>query len=685
MDSVKLFIQRARSLLPDFQLTSANARAIAEICVLLDGLPLAVELAAARIKLLPPQSLLVRLSRRLDVLSNQMHPLAPHQQTLRSTLKWSYDLLDAAEQRLFRRLGIFVGGWTLDAVEAVCYYDCDKEQVSALNEVASLLDKSLLLPIERGEGEPRLQMLMTVREYALECLQESGEAEQTARAHALYFLALAEEAEHQQYGGEQVDWLERLERDYENLRAALRWLSVQQEAELSLRLSGSLYWFWTVRAFYKEGYSWAEKALATREGVAAKVLAKALRNAGGLAYNLSKNDLAEQHCHESLTIYRQLEDDQGTAMTLYWLALISCWVRHDYVRTRAYADEALALLTPLKDESAMADVFLIIAYIAFNQGNYVEARPFLERGLSCFRNASDLWGMAYALEYLGRVMIELEDFTLADAKLEESLNISRQLGYMDGVAYALGWKGYVALCQGEVVTARELIEESLARHQERGQQSGIAEAQLLLAKVYRAEKNYAAAHALYAECFALGKTLGDQDTWISSLEGWAAIALAQGQVARAVLLWSVAAHQREEVEIAMSRLDRLDFEQAEVAARLQLGAQEFATLWEQGRMMTPEQALLAGEPDMLAKTKTPLAHPPSGGKSTSGLTYPNNLTAREVEVLRHIAQGWTDAQIAEHLVISLRTANKHATTIYSKIGVSSRSAATRYAIEHKLV
>ena len=407
--SVRLFIQRARSLRPDFQLTPANARAIAEICVLLDGLPLAVELAAARIKLLPPQSLLARLSHRFDVLSSKMRTLIPHQQTLRSTLKWSYDLLDATEQRLFRRLGIFVGGWTLDAVEAVCYYDCDRERVSALNEIASLLDKSLLLQMERDEQEPRLQMLMTVREYALECLQESGEAEDVARAHALYYLAQAEEAEHRQYGGEQAFWLECLERDYENLRAALGWLNARHEAELSLRLCGSLYWFWTVRAFYKEGYAWAEKALATREGASARVLAKALRNAGALAYNLCKNDLAEQYCQESLELYRALDDDRNTAMTLYWLALICCWIRHDYVRTRAYADEALALLTPLHDESAMADVFLIIAYIAFNQGNFAEARPFVERGLACFSNASDLWGMAYALEYMGRVSIELED------------------------------------------------------------------------------------------------------------------------------------------------------------------------------------------------------------------------------------------------------------------------------------
>ncbi len=683
--SIKLFMQRARSLLPGFHLTSANAPAIAEICVLLDGLPLAVELAAARVKLLPPQALQARLSHRFDVLSSKKHSLVPHQQTLRSTLKWSYDLLDVEEQRLFRRLGVFVGGWSLQAVEAVCYYDCDREKISALDEVASLLDKSLLLQIERDEEEPRMQMLMTVREYALECLQESGEAEQTYRAHALYYLALAEEAEHAQFGGEQADWLVRLERDYENLRAVLGWLSECQEAELSLRLSGALYWFWTVRAFYKEGFSWVEKALASREGVAAGVLAKALKNAGGLAYNLRKNDLAEQYCLESLALYRQLDDDRGTAMTLYWLALICCWIRHDYVRTRAYADEALALLSPLKDDSGMADVYLIIAYIALNQGNYAEARLFLERGLTCFRNASDRWGMAYALQYLGRVTIELEDYALADTNLEESLNISTQLGYMDGVAYALGLKGYVALRRGDVVAARRLIEESLENHRERGQQSGMVEAQLFLGKVYQAEENYAAARTLYEECFALGKRLGEQDTWISALEGLSAVALAQGQLARAVLLASVAARQCQEVGIVASLRGRLDFEQVEIAARLQLGVKIYDALWKQGQTMTPEQALLVGEQDLLAKMQTLPVHSLSGGKSSSAPAYPDNLTAREVEVLRLMAQGWTDAQIAEQLVISLRTANKHATTIYSKIGVSSRSAATRYAIEHRLV
>ncbi len=681
--SVKLFIQRARSILPGFQLTSANARATAEICVLLDGLPLAVELAAARVKLLPPQALLARLSHRFDVLPGKLYPLSPHQQTLRDTLKWSYDLLDAAEQRLFRRLGVFVGGWTLEAVEAVCYYDCEREQISALDEVASLLDKSLLLQVERDGEESRLQMLMTVREYALECLQESGEAEQTCRAHARYYLALAEEAEIRQYGGEQADWLARLERDYENLRAALSWLSEQHEAELSLRLSGSLYWFWTVRAFYKEGYSWVEKALANREGVAPAALAKALKNAAGLAYNLRKNDLAEQYALEGVTLYRQLGDDRGTAMTLYWLAMVCCWIRHDYTRTRTYADEALALLTPLKDESAMADIFIIIAYIYFNQGNYVEARPFFERGLTCFRNASDLWGMAYALEYLGRVMIELEDYTQAGERLAESLEISTQLGYMDGVAFALGLQGYVSLRQGDAATARRLLEESLARHQERGQQRGIAEAQLFLGKVCLAEGNYVAAHALYEECFSLGKTLGEQDTWISALEGLAATALAQGRAARAVLLWSVAARQREEVGIAVSLRGQLTLKQAEIAARLQLGVQAFAALWEQGQTMTPEEALPVSEQDALAKLHATPAHPSAAGKSSPA--YPDNLTTREVEVLRLMAQGWTDAQIAEHLVISVRTAQKHATSIYNKIGVSSRSAATRYAIEHRLV
>jgi len=252
--AVALFLQRAQAIKPDFHITKANASAIAEICVRLDGLPLAIELAAARIKLLPPQALLARLSRRLQVLTGGPLDAPVRQQTLRNTIQWSYGLLDIQEQLLFRRLSVFVGGCTLEAVESICNaLDDGDGVVPVLDAVASLIDKSLLQQMEWEEEEPRLVMLETIREYGLEALTESGEMEVTRRAHADYYLALVEEAETKLGGPEQAAWLERLEQEYDNLRAAVQWLLERQEAgysmEMALRLGGALRRFWLVRGY----------------------------------------------------------------------------------------------------------------------------------------------------------------------------------------------------------------------------------------------------------------------------------------------------------------------------------------------------------------------------------------------------------------------------------------------------
>src|SRR2546421_854816 len=281
--SIALFTQLALAIKPDFALTEASARAIAEICIRLDGLPLAIELAAARIKLLPPEALLARLGRRLQVLSSGDRDLPVRQQTLRNTIKWSYDLLDAGEQRLFRRLAVFVGGCTLDAAEAF-YALPGNVTTYVLDDVGRLIDKSLLYQAEQGSNEPRLHMLETIREYGLECLDACGEAEMTRRAHAAYYLALAEEAELQTAGPQQVMWLERLEREHANLRAALRWLRDAGEPEQALRLGGALWWFWSVHGHLSEGCGWLESMLTAGKEVSDAVQAKALYGNGVLAY-----------------------------------------------------------------------------------------------------------------------------------------------------------------------------------------------------------------------------------------------------------------------------------------------------------------------------------------------------------------------------------------------------------------
>ncbi len=682
--SVALFLQRVHSVAPNFKLTSANKRVIAEICIRLDGLPLAIELAAARIKLLSPQALLARLSRRFDVLTGGVQTLPSRQQTLRNTLKWSYDLLSLAEQRLFRRLAVFVGGWTVEAVEAVCYYDEEQDRVSALDEISSLVDKSLLLLTEQEDEDPRLQMLMTVREYGWECLQECNETEQVRQAHALYYLAMAEEAETYQLGGaEQTTWLTRLEQEHDNLRAALLWLSERQEHELLLRLCGSLCWFWSVRGHIKEGYLLSEKALVAGANVPAPIRAKALLSAGALAYHLSMHIQTEDLCQQSLALYRQLDDKLGCAMALYWLGLVECWVKKDYVQANKYAEEALALRATCDNISGMADALMMLAYIALNQGDYTEARRFAEQGLARFRQVDDAWGIAYTTRYLGRVLLEQGDIMQASTMTEESLALSTELGYASGIAYTLCLKGYIALQRGDVSRARALIVESLAKHRERGQQAGSAESLSLLAKVSLTEEKYAEAQKLYEECFALLEKLDEYDVLANCLVGFGLAVLKQGNIAWAVLLWGTMMRFRETRGIPMSPLEQKDYERAETLAQMHLDKHMFTALWTQGYSMTPAQALATPNPIIVptpSASKTQKTQTVKVRQSAS-----DGLTTREGDVLRLLAQGCTDAQIAEQLEISPRTVKKYMTTINNKIGVSSRSAAILYASEHELL
>ena len=292
--AVALFLERAQATKPDFQLTAANARTIAEICVRLDGLPLAIELAVARIKLLPPQALLKRLSSRLAILTGVSWDAPARHQTLRDTIAWSYQLLDAAEQQLFRSLAVFSGGFTLEAAEAVCTTETDEPtgQVgSVLDGVASLIDKSLLQQTELEGEEPRLVMLETIREYGLESLRQSGEMEQTQRAHASYFLALAERAEPEFDGPSAAVWLEQLEREHDNLRAALQWLLEQAkdagthaDQEMAIRLAGALWPFWYFNGHLSEGKALLERVLSGSQGAMRSLRIKALHGTQFLAY-----------------------------------------------------------------------------------------------------------------------------------------------------------------------------------------------------------------------------------------------------------------------------------------------------------------------------------------------------------------------------------------------------------------
>ena len=684
-EAVALFIERAQAVKPDFQVTNANARAVAEMCVRLDGLPLAIELAAARIKLLPPQALLTRLEQRLVVLTSGARDVPARHQTLRNTIAWSYDLLDAAEQRLFRRLSVFVGGCTLEATEAICAALGDRDG-SALDGVGSLIDKSLLHQTEQEGGELRLWMLETIREYGLEALAASGEMELTRRAHADYYLALAEEAEPELAGPQQGVWLERLEREHDNLRAALQWSveqgGVGQHMEMVLRLSGALWWFWLVRGHLSEGGQWLEKALMESEGSMTLARARALQGLGEVAFNQGNYGRAEKRCRESLAIFRELGDRKNIALSLNILGLVAEWSRN-YTAAYSLIEEALALYKELGDKRGLAYTLGALAYATSHQGEYARARSLAEESLALFREVGDKAGITYALSRLVEVMLFQGDLARAHSLLRESLVLSRELGDKGGIAESLDLSGQIARYQDAYATASSLFEESLAVQRELGDKAGIAHSLSHLGRVAAIQGDYTAAHPLYKESLGIAREAGDKELVASGLEGLAGVVAAQDNPAWAVRLWGAAESLRQALSMPLPPVERATYEHSVATARTQLGEKAFAIAWAQGRTMTPEQALAAqGAAEMPLPTPT---GPPSTPPAKTSPTYSAGLTAREVEVLRLVAQGLTDAQVAEQLVISPRTVNFHLTSIYGKLQVSSRSAATRYAIEHHLV
>jgi predicted ATPase/DNA-binding CsgD family transcriptional regulator len=681
--AVALFLECVQTIRPGLQLTPANTRTIAEICVRLDGLPLAIELAAARIKLLSPQALLARLEHRLQVLTSGARDVPVRQQALRNTLTWSYDLLDAEEQRLFRRLSVFVSGYTLAAVEGL-YIALGEIPAGVLDVVASLMDKSLLRQVEQEGEEPRLLMLATIREFGHEALAASGEMESIRWAHASYYLALAEEAELELVGPQGAVWLDRLEREHDNLREALSWSLEQvgdagtsedeRSREIALRLAGALREFWRVHGHLSEGRIFLERALAAREGSEAFVQAKALLAAATLTYVQGEYERAETLCQESLALYRELDDLPGIAHSLHELGLVAS-TRGDPTTARSLLAESLALARAVDDEQLIAWVLLHQGQVESSQGVYGKARALFEESLAIHRRRQYKRLTAQTLSQLAQVLlVSGRDQAQVPSLLEECLAVSREIGFTQGIAAAFGLAGQVALGQGDLVMARSLAEESVKLYKEMGHRHGTAESLAVLGKVLAAEGDFTAARRQYEESLAISDELGEQRVIAACLVGLGEVVAAQHKLTWATQLWGAADALRDALGVSILPIELADYERSLSAARVHLGERAFAAAWAQGRAMTPQQALAAQ-----GQKPTPT---PTTAMTPS--TYPAGLTAREVEVLRLLAGGLTNQQVADKLVLSPRTVHAHISSIYSKLAVTSRSAATRYAIEHHL-
>jgi predicted ATPase len=553
--AVALFIQRAQAVKPDFQVTSANAPAVAEICVRLDGLPLAIQLAAARIKLLPPTALLGRLSNRLKVLTGGIRDLPARQQTMRATIEWSYHLLQPAEQRLFWRLAVFVGGWTVAAAEAVCNADGDPP----LDGLQSLLDKSLIQQVEGADGEIRFTMLETVREYAIEQLAGGGEEEAARRQHAAYYLALVEAAATELHGTQQAQWLDRLEAEHDNLRTALVWSMESRAIEVGLRIAAALISFWSMRGYVREGRRHLNAVLACTAAPAG-------------------------------TTPRPFVPDPHVARALAGAGELA-WLQGDYALARDELEQSVGLWRQLAGRHGLAEALHMLGHVRSDQRDYAAAQALFEESLALYEAAGDTRGGLPLLGDLGLIAYHHGDYTLARARFEQSLPLYRAQGLQDNVGVTLNRLGDLARLAGDYERAAALYEESLSVFEALRSGPYIASARHKLAYVWQQRGDYRQTHAFLVESLRLQHQVGNKQGIAECLAGLAGWATAVQQLERAARLFSATAALLTAAGVPLAPADQAEYARDLATARAQLDEAVWAVAWTEGQAMPLEQAI----------------------------------------------------------------------------------------------
>ena len=538
--AVKLFIERAQLCRPGFSLSDQNASAIAELVGRLEGIPLAIELAAARMRLFSIQELSRRIADRFRVLTVPSRMKSARQQSLRAVIDWSYDMLNEREQGCLCSVSVFSGGWTLDAAAAVC----GAEDVHDLLD--ALLDKSLITAEER-EGSMRYRMLETMREYARERLCQLGREAESLGGHLTYFRTLGEEAEPHLRDSEQRVWLRRVELDHDNITAALAWSARNGDAESGLRLASAISWYWYVRGYLDQGRAWIISLLDAVRDVPAALRAKALNRAGLLT---SARDGRNPFAEQSLAIFRDLGDQSGIASSLIMLGGAAV-VRGEWASARALYEESFAIFRSLGNQPASAVALTNLANLAVREHDWTKARALLEQCLMIWRELKHDWGIANSLYHLGRVALDEREYARAHALLQESLGIRRTLGDRPGTAGCLNELGEVA----------------------------------------RAAQDYALARSLYEESLAISRRLDAPWAIVDSLGGLAAIAKEADRADRAARILGAIARLREEKHIPESDSDdSLDANPVE-EVRSTLGGSAFEAAWREGRAMNQEGAI----------------------------------------------------------------------------------------------
>jgi len=633
--AIALFVQRARAVKPAFGLTSENGGAVARICSHLDGLPLAIELAAARIKILTPQAILDRLGSRLDFLKGGARDLPARHQTLRHAISWSYDLLADDEKSFFRRIAIFTGGCTLEAVEQVSG-GVGSLGADVLDAVTALVDKSLLR-LEEGPGaEPRFVMLETIREYGLECLKAAGEWESARRAHLRYCLGLAEQAEAELTGPRQSLWLDRLESEHDNLRAALSSAEEYGEVEIGLRLGAALWRFWLTRGHMREGRERLERLLALPgAGARTSARAKGLHGLGTIILEISDFSQARPVLEESLSIWRALGDKKGMAAALNNLGWVACQIgdfatarslseealgrnrelgekrgisvalnnlgvialyQSEYAAAIALAGESLALRREIGDRRGFAYVQVWLAWAHLQRGDHARAASILDEALGVFRELNDKQLISWALAHQGLLAYDLGENDRAQVLLEESLVLAREVGNKVIIAWTLSHLGGVLRGQGQAALATTLAGEGVSVSREIGIIWVLPYGLRVLGRQAQDTGDSVQASSLYGESLNLYRRTGGRRGIIEGLEAVAGLAVSQGDLPRAVRLYAVAQAGREAIGAPRPPRSREAYERDLATIRTGLGEDAFATGWKDGRALTLDQACELARP-----------------------------------------------------------------------------------------
>jgi predicted ATPase/DNA-binding SARP family transcriptional activator len=589
-ESIQLFEQRARLVQEKFSLTMENAASISQICHRLDGIPLALELAAARVDIFSTEQIASRLDERFNLLTGGSRTALPRQQTLRASIDWSWDLLSEAEQVLMQRLSVFTGGWTLDAAEAVCAgNDIERHQVLGL--MNELVVKSLVIAEEPNE-QTRYRLLETTRQYAQEKLFDANKSELFRDRHLDFFLSFATATEPRLHGPEQVYWLDQLETENNNLRAALSW-AIRHNIEMGLLLANALGWFWSVRGYLSEGIEVLD-VLLSHNAARTQSQARALCVRSILSITKTDSESAYNSAVASLNLSQELGDPRDIAYALSMCGLSAFYSGKDFRLAIEWLDQAVDLCNSLGEDGEWmlaGSMFILGDFYSQGVGDYARAAPLYEKSLATYRKLGDTWGIAHTLLSMGNIYLRQGDYVRAAQIDEEALVMFREIGDKSGVAYTLGDLVSAASLRGDYPEAHALAEERLEWSRDLGGEMQIAWSLRQLGSILIQRNELGRADSLLHESLGILRQQGDSTDITHCVLRIADLAFAQGRLERAARLYGACQNLRESHQAELHSYDREESEQNLALLRNMLDEAQFASIWTQGHAMTLDEAV----------------------------------------------------------------------------------------------